>query len=472
MQNLYSEISQHDLTKLAIIGHEKQLTYGQLLAQIDALANKLLQDGITQGNRIGIHSTSNVDLLLAYYACMAIGAVPVPIPFKDEDRIAGAVETANIHYKIDGALELATLPQLALASVTEWPEAIVIFTSGTTSNKLKGVRLSHAGISSICAFMNEQMEVDSSIIECVYASIDHAYGFGRCHSVLSIGGTLVLPKAIKGFVNLFSLLNKHQCNALSIAPSMLSSVLQVAKEHLNDLSEKIKWIQTGAMKFDPYFRENLVSTLPNTRIFLHYGLSEAMRVTFFELNKHFDKAHTEGQPSRGVEMEIWDDQNVSLPANSQGTIAIKGTNLCLGYLDDKLWQQNLVDGWFKTSDQGYLDDDGYLVFGGRADDVINCNGALVHPDEIESKLVNLITANAFSAVGVPDPKKLKDTLAVICIEGESSVKLRDIVNHLTKTDSGLVPNQVIHVELLPRTRSGKINRNELIQQIKLNNLVK
>ncbi|MDO6718395.1 class I adenylate-forming enzyme family protein [Psychrosphaera sp. 1_MG-2023] len=467
MLNLYSEISNSSPEHLAIIGEDKQLTYEQLHNQIASLACKLVSDGVTQGNRVGIHSVSNVNLLISYYACMAVGAVPVPFPFKDEERIAGALETANIQYQIDPTIDIETLPKQENLDLAYYSEAIVIFTSGTTSSKLKGVRLSHEGISSICQFMNDEMEVDANIVECVYAAIDHAYGFGRCHSVFKVGGTVVLPKAIKGFVNLFSLLHKHQCNALAIAPSMLSSILQVAHEHLNELSHQIKWIQTGAMKFDPFFRENLIKSLPTTRIFLHYGLSEAMRVTFFELNRHLDKSHTEGKPSRGCELQILNENNQPLGNNCQGTIAIRGTNLCLGYLDDALWQSNLVDGWYKTSDQGFIDDAGYLVFGGRADDVINCNGALVHPDEIESKLVNLIKTNAFSVVGIPDPKKLKDSIAVVCIEGKSTLSMRDIVDHLKSTDAALIPNQLVHIESLPRTRSGKINRNELTKIISL-----
>lgn len=475
MTNLFNQINRNFLDKAAIIGEDKSFTYAEFLGAISAVSNQLVQQSIGRGDRVGLQGLHSYQILVAYYACMKIGATPVPIPFVDEERVQGAYLSAEIKHVLSGD-DLAINPIGSTVNETEestvnQDEAIVIFTSGTTSNKLKGVRLSHRGISSICHFMNDAMEVDSCIIECVYASLDHAYGYGRCHSVLAAGGTLVLPKSINRLATLFGLLRREKCNALSIAPSIISSILQTASQHLSVFKDQIKWIQTGAMKFDKYFRENLSKTLPNTRLFLHYGLSEAMRVTFFELNRYPHKGHTEGRPSRGVELQIWDEENNQVAHGDIGVIAIRGDNLCLGYLDDDLWQSNCVNGWFKTSDRGYLDEDGFLIYAGRNDDVINMNGTLIHPDEIESKLVSLIAKNAFSVVGVKDPKKLKDSIAVVCIEGDSGVSMRDIAEHMQKSDAIMLPSHLVQLDALPRTRTGKVNRKALQDKIIDDNLI-
>jgi len=97
-----------------------------------------------------------------------------------------------------------------------------------------------------------------------------------------------------------------------------------------------------------------LSAFPQTRIFLHYGLSEAMRVTLFEMNARPDKIHTEGLPSRGTEVRIFVDHKPVKRANVEGLIGIKGTNLCLGYLDEKLWKKQLVGDCFVSSDKGVI----------------------------------------------------------------------------------------------------------------------
>ena len=88
----------------------------------------------------------------------------------------------------------------------------------------------------------------------------------------------------------------------------------------------------------------------------------------------------------------------------------------MGYLDEKLWRKQLIGDYFITSDTGVLDEDGYLVFKGRSDDVMNVNGVLIHPDEVEEKISNVWPELVFSVVGVLDPLGIKDCIIVLCLE--------------------------------------------------------
>lgn len=457
--NLYDEISRNDPHKTCLITGELYFTYAQLFQRIDEISNLFKDYNISAGNRIGVQIKSPEALLIAYYACFKCNLIPVPIPFTDRERISGAITAAKISHMVNGNWEIENV--LPTKSEGNETEAMVIFTSGTTSDKLKGVCLTHKGISGTCRFMNEKMEVNSSLLECVYASIDHAFGFGRCHSVLSIGGTIVLvpPKTrLSIFLEVFK---SENCNALSTPPSILSSLLRISNSELEKLSEKLRFIQTGAMRFDIAFRKMLISTLPKTRIFLHYGLSEAMRVTFYEINLHLNKLHTEGPPSDGVHLQILDEGNNPLPCMKEGRIAIKGRNLCSGYLDKELWESQLHNNWFITSDIGKLDEDSFLIFCGRADDTINNNGVLVHPDEIESKVKLLLKEYKFSILGIKDPKGIKDSIIALCFEGEIPISKKKLVASMQKTDKHLIPQLITKVEKLPLTRSGKVNRAKL-----------
>ncbi|MGB0684434.1 MAG: class I adenylate-forming enzyme family protein [Magnetovibrionaceae bacterium] len=471
-KNLFTEICRDFPDHAAIVESGNRYTYAELLGAIDRCAASLGQAGVRPGDRVGCQLEAGRDLLIAFYAAFSIGASAVPLPRKDMDRFDGARRAAGIKVVLS---DIAT-PHVLGDETAPGPgndgvsadEALILFTSGTTSASLKGVRLAHSSISAVCSFMNRAMGIDRSVVELIYAPLDHAYAFGRCHSVLSVGGTVVLPDSFVRLGELFELIEGEDCNALAIPPSILASVLKIAQgPHLELLAKKIAWVQSGAMRFSAFYRQKLLDALPDTRIFLHYGLSEAMRATFFELNAHRDKIHTEGPASDGMEIQILDADHKPVAQGTEGLIAVKGSNLCLGYLDDALWRSTLRDGWHITSDRGVLDPEGFLEFRGRADDVININGLLVHPDEIETKIVPLWPEHALSVVGTRDPSGVKDVVIVLCFKEPSPVSgLRDVKKRLKGVETHFMPQHVMSFPALPSTRTGKVDRNKLRQMIK------
>ena len=94
-------------------------------------------------------------------------------------------------------------------------------------------------------------------------------------------------------------------------------------------------------------------------------------------------------------------------------------------------------------------------------DVINANGVLVHPDEIEQKILKHWPGLNCSVLGVQDPKKIKDTIIILAIEGKHDLSLHKILQQLINTDKAMVPQQILTFDELPKTRSGKINRKAL-----------
>jgi long-chain acyl-CoA synthetase len=461
MTNLYENLAVARSDALAIVTNTESLTYGHLFERIELFGGYLQAKGVHSGDRVGLRGLSDSDYLAAVYGCAKIGAVAVPFG-RDEgsERVNSAMRAANVKLMISnrppGKLE-TTLSET-------FHEAMVIFTSGTTSSNRKGVILGHDGISSTASFMNRAMGVDSSIKECVFAPLDHAFGFGRAHSVLTANGTLVLP----GMGNLGKLLDTLEMpgiNAFSTVPSILASILKFHTKRIRSAGANLRCIQTGAMRFDQSFRNQLCEIFPSSRIYLHYGLSEAMRVTFIELQTEVTKRHTEGRPAEGVDIAILGDRGEILQSGSEGTIAVRGKNVALGYLDQSAWHSTYRDGWFITSDRGKLDEDGYLIFSGRVDDVINTNGYIIHPDEIESRLHHLFSRQNFSVVGLSDPHGIKDKIIVLAVEGECYLTLEDLVVAMGDAPNYMVPKNIVSVNEIPRTASGKVSRTKLIEQI-------
>ena len=471
MIKIFDELNFANEEKIAVIEGSQSFSFLKLKETILELASFIKAKKLPEGTRVGVPPMSAVGYLISVYACQIANKTPVAMPFTEGARRDGAIQQAKVAGLIHDPCENF---ELTLTNFQKQDsddddllgnEAMIIFTSGTTSSKLKGVRLSHAGISSACAHMNEKMGVERSTFELVFASLDHAFGFGRCHSVLSAGGSLCLTKKNGLVSELYNLVNKHRCNALSTPPSVLASIISSPSKKADELAARIKLIQTGAMRFDVEYRKQLLNVFPNTRVFIHYGLSEAMRVTFFELNAHMDKVHTEGMPSRNVQIKIFDQEMRPLPTDKEGLIGVSGEHLCLGYLDDELWRQSLRKGFFITSDKGIIDKEGFLEFRGRSDDVINNNGILIHPDEIEQKIRPYLYPAVFSIVGTTDPQRKKDTLIALCVQNEAGLNLTTVWQKISAIDNSFKPNKVFFLERLPQTRSGKVNRKAIRDMI-------
>jgi len=257
----------------------------------------------------------------------------------------------------------------------------------------------------------------------------------------------------------------RNASALSTAPSVLATLLRISRKRFETAGAGLRWIQTGAMRFGRSFREQLCDAFPGARIYLHYGLSEAMRVTFMELQSEVGKRHTEGRPSAGVEIAILGEAGERLGPGREGTIAIRGRNVALGYLNEDAWRASCRDGWFVTADRGSVDEDGYLVFAGRSDDVINANGNIVHPDEIEARLHGLLAKRAFAVLGIPDPRDVKDKIIVLAIEGRAECTAEDVARGMQGAPDFMIPRIVISLERLPRTASGKVSRAQLAKEL-------
>lgn len=456
MRNLYKDLFRKTQGKIAIIYNEEEYSYQKFFQCIDEFAGFLLFKEIHKGNRVAIVGFNRLEILIAAYACFKLGVVVVPLSSKDQIQVA--IDSAQCCLILEEFPHFDTVDK---SKLKEFNEAMIIFTSGTTSEGRKGVILGHDSIGGTVDFMNRKMDIDGSVVECVFAPVDHAFAFGRCHAVLMVGGTVCLGDEIFSYSSLFRVLEKYKCNSLSIMPAILASLMKIAAPKFVAVGKNLRWIQTGAMRFDKNFRELICTSLPCCNIFFHYGLSEAMRATFLNLSKNLNKRNTEGLPADGVEIGIFNDNGDLLGADCEGTIAIRGRNLALGYTDRILWKKVFRDGWFFSSDRGKLDADGYLIFLGRNDDIINVNGYLIHPDEIEEKLCKLFTNQTFSVVGIEDPGQLKDKVVVICVEGDNTVSISEVSEALGAVNSYMLPRYIFSVDKIPRTHTGKVMRRQL-----------
>jgi len=349
-------------------------------------------------------------------------------------------------------------------------KSIILFTSGSSGDR-KPVIIGHKSIISCSKFMVDKMGTNKNDVEIIYAQLDHAFALGRILSCAISNSSFMFfnskkilsPSIIEKFMQFKGL------SGLSCMPSVLYKILQNQK-YEDFFSENLKYVQIGAMFLPANRKIELVKKLPNTKIYAHYGMTEYMRATFFELSKNLSKAHTEGKASQGTKIKILksDDKKNRLDSSEEfGEILLKGPHLASGYVSSEEWNLRITDdGYFRTGDIGILDKDGFLVHKGRKDNIFNFQGKLFSSSALQEQLEKKFPSLENNIVIFPH--RSKDTLR------DTEVKLFLFNSQLNKNKYpsereikkfflpfGLRISIIEQALEIPRTANGKISYGNL-----------
>jgi len=473
--------------KNAIISDQLSLSYSELLRQIGHLSHALARAGIQRGDRVAIGTVHKANTLMSIIAAMAVESIPVPLAESSMEDISKVLKDARpgilivdeaarhgiVTHQQEASLLCIEEVQKDKGSFCLEPErdisdvAIIFYTSGTTSGEKKGVLVTYGNLAATVNYMNDFMGLQSDIVEYVVPPINHAFGFGRCRAVFRAGGTLVFDDGVFSPAKALVALEKHRCNAVSSVSTGFAILLEHYEKYFISATKNIKWVEIGSLYLEASLKKKLAGILVGAKVVMNYGLTEAMRTTLVDYKSELSKVETVGRPAPGVEVRIVNDAGQELPPAMTGEIVIKGPNVAKGYWQKEAqWQERYSRGWLKTGDVGYLDRDGYVVFVGRKDDIINVGGKKFSPLDIEASLKGILKNVPYCVCGVADPDGLLGEIPVLCVEGNENVSIMDVQRSLREyVEEYQIPKRMCRFPTLPRTHNGKIKRNEIKEQI-------
>lgn len=335
--------------------------------------------------------------------------------------------------------------------------AQIAFTSGTTGQP-KGVLLTHQALNDVVERLNNIMEVDSSIREYIGVPINYSFGFGRCRAVATVGGQFYIPENGFNPLEIRQMLLEGSINAISAVPSLWRALFQCQDLFGNETAQ-VKWIEIGSQYMSRAEKERLLDLFPQAKIVQHYGLTEASRSTFLRIDK------TRGEHLESVGKAYG---KTEIKISADGKIAIQGPHVAEKLLVAGQLQSNVdADGWLTTNDLGAIKD-GYLYYLGRADDLINCGGIKVSPDDIEKAIRQTLNLQSEIAVSrANDPLRGEVILvSILASAGLDSQRVKDAAvqaaatYHIHSADA----IKVMELDEFPTTATGKVKRNELTQR--------
>lgn len=483
-----------------------QLTFGALDRRSNRAANALASLGVTKGDRIA-YLGKNSDIYFEILAGAAkLGAVMTPVNWRlARPEVAYVLNDcqAKVLFVGPGFAELVADIENQLEHVSRifgsegdegsfpgypgWrsgfpaddpmvecavdDDAIQLYTSGTTGHP-KGAILTHGSIFS--SRMNSRDEEDLMdwqktlegevallAMPCFHIS-GTGYGLG---TIFNGSKAIVLPEYDP--TQALDLIENYNISKIFMVPAAIQILLNHPRVHEVDFSN-LKYITYGASPIPLELMKRAMEVLGCGFVQM-YGMTETSgTIVTLDPEDHVPegspKMRSVGTPLKEVEIKIIDDDGNEVPTGTIGEIATRSPKNMKGYWNRPDATAETIDseGWLRTGDAGYLDEDGYLYIQDRVKDMIISGGENVYPAEVENAIYAHPKVADVAVIGVPDQKWGEAVKACVVVKEGSELTEAEVIAHAREHIAGYkCPKSVDFIPALPRNPSGKILRKDL-----------
>lgn len=464
---------------------QPSLCYAALRTSVRTLAGQLQAAGIGRGDRVAIALGNGPEMVLAFLAVASVASAAPLNPKYRADEFSFYYEDTNAKalLVLPGTLEAARaalLPGMRLIEVLPDPDhgivldlpaapfqadqaaqpddvAMILHTSGTTSRP-KRVPIRHRNLATSATNIIETYQLGPADRALCVMPLFHIHGIvASLLSTLASGGTLICPSGFDA-LRFWGWVEAYQPTWYSAVPTMHQLLLARAERNMAVIrAHPLRFIRSSSAPLPPVVMERLEATF-GAPVLESYGMTEAShQMASNPLPPAPRKAGSVGV-GIGVDVAIMDAEGHMLPAGERGEVVVRGGNVVDGYENNPEANANaFTHGWFRTGDQGYLDNAGYLHLTGRIKELINRGGEKISPLEIDDVLLRHPAVAEALAFAVPHPTLGEDVHAAVVLN--TPVSEKELREHCTRSLADFkVPRQIHVLESLPRGATGKLQR--------------
>ena len=475
----------------AVIDGDVRLTYEGLAQEVGRAACGLRSLGIDRGDRVCLFLNNRAEFLIALYATMKLGAVCVSLsPMLKADEATGLLNDCGAAVLITEAGLMGNVPAAArvpsVRSVvgldgapceTTWDSllgdasatcdtvylnpddpATMIYTSGTTGQS-KGVVLTHGNlVSNTCAakYMCGMQGEDRSIC---FLPMSHSFAQNFItNATIQAASTLVVMKGFQPDEALRLIAEEKVTRFYAVPPIY---IMLLAREDAAQAMASVTYCFSAASSMPEEIARRWKEQF-GLKMHEAYGLTETSPfATYNHELRH--KPGSVGTPIMNVEVRVVDPVGHPVPTGQACEIQVRGPNVIAGYFGKpEETAEAMIDGWLRTGDVGYLDDEGYLFLVDRLKDMINNAGLKVWPRQVEEVLYCHPMVRECAVIGVPHEVFGETVKAVIVLATPGGADADEIRRWVAERLSDYkVPRIVEFVEELPKNATGKILKREL-----------
>lgn len=498
--------------KEALVFGKARFTYKQIDYQSDILASQLIQLGVNRHDRVIIFGDNAVETIISLYAILKAGAVFIILngslkpnklnyvikdsgsrlliiqrskseiltQLKNESNIDIPIiwfgdtknekeENFNWNNLAENTDQDYKILENRKSEIIDYDLATLIYTSGSTGEP-KGVMSSHNNMISAARSIIKYIENTKEDKLLVVLPLSFDYGLYQVIMTFVFGGTIVLEKSFSFPIEILKILQKEKITGFPIVPTILAMLLKLKNISSYDLSS-LRYISNTGAALPVEHIKKFRQLFPVVKLFSMFGLTECKRISYLNPALIDKKPGSVGKAIPNCETFIVDENANEVNPGEIGELIVRGSNVMRGYwnspaLTSKVFRDWKFDGEkaLFTGDLFYQDDEGFLYFVGRKDDMIKTKGERVSPKEIENILCNLDGISEAAVIGIPD-EILGQTIKVFIVK-KDEIKLtkNDIFLYCSKNmESFMLPKEIVFLDTLPKSTNGKVDKKILKQ---------
>jgi amino acid adenylation domain-containing protein len=489
----------------AVVAGAARLTYGELLDRSLRLARGLQELGVGRGDRVAVFMDNSAGCATAIYGTLLAGGVFVVVnPQTKEDKLlyvlddceaavlltegsltrtalAAAQSAASVKAVVaDGAPEgvegALAFDDDVVASAEPEPRApgtipldlaALIYTSGSTGFP-KGVMMTHQSMVFAAGSIAQYLRLGPD--ERILGLLPLAFDYGLYQLLMNVlkGGTLVLERSFAFPAQIVKRVQEEEATVFPGVPTVYATLLSMRRGMEFELPT-VRRVTNTAAALPATFHGELARIFPNALLFAMYGLTECKRVSYLEPELLAEKPTSVGKAIPGTETMVLREDGTPVEPGETGVLYVRGPHVMAGYWrKPEQTAEMLVDGplpgerMLCAQDHFTLDEDGFLYFVGRSDDIIKTRGEKVSPIEVENAIFDIDGVKEAAVIGVPDEILGQAIRAFVVLDDGATLSEQEIVAACrTRLENFMVPQAVEFRDSLPTTATGKVRRKSL-----------
>lgn len=499
--------------KVALICQDKRLTYVEVDSAANSLGKALIEEGFQRQDRAIVYLDNSIESVISFFGILKAGGIFVVVNPQVKARklefiladCQARVLITDARHLVQVAEVVPNLANLERIIVTDYEKAgtineliigtrllsyrtmmerrstarttpccididlaSLIYTSGSSGSP-KGVMLTHHNMVSASNSITQYLENnnDDIIIDTLPLSFD--YGLYQVLMAFKFGGTVILEKAFVYPQQIIDIVVKEKVTGWPMVPTMVAILLRWRNLSKHDFSS-LRYITSTGQVLPPKHIAQLTKMFPRVKIYSMYGLTECKRVSYLPPQELDKRPSSVGKAMPNMETYIVDENCEEITeAGKPGELVVRGSNVMKGYWNlPEETERALRPGPYPgekvlyTGDLFKKDEEGYLYFLGRKDDIIKTSGHMVSPKEVENVLCEREDIVEAAVIGVEDEILGQAIKAFVHLADTSEATEEDIIRFCHKhLEDFAVPKYVSFCRALPKTDSGKVQKRDL-----------